>query len=141
VRETGPGRWIAKCPAHKDRNPSLSIRELDDGRILLNDFAGCPTTDVIAALGMQMIDLFPEPLGHQIRPSHARIPAADILNLIAVAIVLGMFSRAATGFETMVVSGIVLLYTILVNYLKTMLRVMGIAEHLAATRLAMSRGS
>ena len=31
VRKTGPGRWIAPCPAHEDRRPSLSIRELEDG--------------------------------------------------------------------------------------------------------------
>ena len=26
VKQTAPGRWIAKCPAHEDRSPSLSIR-------------------------------------------------------------------------------------------------------------------
>src|SRR5690349_10346417 len=41
VRERGPGRWMARCPAHDDSSPSLSIRELDDGTILLHDFAGC----------------------------------------------------------------------------------------------------
>ncbi len=29
---TGPGRWIARCPAHDDRHPSLAVRELEDGR-------------------------------------------------------------------------------------------------------------
>jgi hypothetical protein len=41
VRRTGTDRWIAKCPAHDDRRASLSIRELNDGRALLHDFAGC----------------------------------------------------------------------------------------------------
>jgi hypothetical protein len=34
VKQTGPGRWIARCPAHEDRSPSLSVRELEDGRLL-----------------------------------------------------------------------------------------------------------
>jgi DNA primase len=35
VRRTGAGRWIARCPAHDDKSPSLAIRELDDGRTLI----------------------------------------------------------------------------------------------------------
>ena len=50
VRETRPGYWLACCPAHDDRSPSLSIRELDDGRILIHDFAGCPPQDVLGAV-------------------------------------------------------------------------------------------
>jgi hypothetical protein len=35
ARRTGTGRWQARCPAHQDRLPSLSIREGPDGRILV----------------------------------------------------------------------------------------------------------
>ncbi len=62
VRSIGPGRWLAKCPAHEDRRPSLSIRETDDGRVLLNDFGGCSTSDVLGAIGMTLAQLFPERL-------------------------------------------------------------------------------
>ena len=41
VRQLRPGQWIARCPSHDDRNPSLSVSECDDGTILLNDFGGC----------------------------------------------------------------------------------------------------
>src|SRR5258708_56111 len=41
--------WMAKCPAHDDRNPSLSIREVD-GKVLLHCHAGCTQRDVIDAL-------------------------------------------------------------------------------------------
>jgi CHC2 zinc finger len=41
--------WMAKCPAHDDNNPSLSIREAD-GRVLLHCHAGCTQGDVIDAL-------------------------------------------------------------------------------------------
>lgn len=41
--------WMAKCPAHEDRNPSLSIREVD-GKVLLHCHAGCTQRAVIDAL-------------------------------------------------------------------------------------------
>lgn len=57
------GSWSAKCPAHADRSPSLSVKELPDGRILMHCFGGCGTDDVLGALGLAMTDLFPERLG------------------------------------------------------------------------------
>ena len=60
VRQVGPGKWVARCPAHPDRRPSLSIAEGKDGRILLHCFAGCRTADVLQALGLTFRDLFPE---------------------------------------------------------------------------------
>jgi hypothetical protein len=59
VRRNGADRWIARCPAHDDRRPSLSVRELDDGRILLHCFADCSVKDVLAAVGLEMDGLFP----------------------------------------------------------------------------------
>jgi putative DNA primase/helicase len=41
--------WIARCPAHDDRNPSLSIRDAD-GKVLVRCHAGCEQERVIAAL-------------------------------------------------------------------------------------------
>ena len=56
-----PGRsWVARCPAHDDKGPSLSIRETDSEAVLLHCFAGCPPGAVIAALGIQFSDLFPQ---------------------------------------------------------------------------------
>lgn len=52
------GQTMAQCPAHDDRNPSLSIREASDETLLLHCFAGCPSADVVAALGLRMADLF-----------------------------------------------------------------------------------
>ena len=83
VRSTGPNRWIAKCPAHEDRSASLSVRELDDGRVLLHDFGGCGAADVVAAIGLELKDLFPgRPHDHRFKPSRPRIPAADALAVI-----------------------------------------------------------
>lgn len=60
VRQSGRDRWTARCPAHDDRGPSLSIRELDDGRTLIHCFAGCSTGDVLGAVGLDFDVLFPE---------------------------------------------------------------------------------
>ena len=59
VKRTGAARWIAKCPAHDDKSPSLSIRELDDERVLIHDFAGCSVEEVLSAVGLTFDDLFP----------------------------------------------------------------------------------
>ena len=52
---------MACCPAHDDHNPSLSITELSDGRILMKCWAGCEVTSVVSALGLRMCDLMPNP--------------------------------------------------------------------------------
>lgn len=51
VKQTGPYTWIAQCPAHDDRNPSLSIRQ-SGHRILLYCFAGCSYWDIVHALDL-----------------------------------------------------------------------------------------
>jgi len=48
-RKAGAG-WMARCPAHHDQTPSLSIREADDGKVLLRCHAGCDQEQVIASL-------------------------------------------------------------------------------------------
>ena len=47
-RRSGAG-WMARCPAHDDRNPSLSIRE-SEGRVLVHCHAGCAQSEVLGAL-------------------------------------------------------------------------------------------
>lgn len=59
VRPTGSGRWMARCPAHTDGTPSLSVRQLSDQRILLHCFGGCGALDVLDSIGLEWADLFP----------------------------------------------------------------------------------
>jgi hypothetical protein len=60
VRSTGKNQWMACCPSHEDLSPSLSIKQLDDGRVLLHCFGGCAVEDVVASVGLRMTDLFPD---------------------------------------------------------------------------------
>lgn len=84
VRESVPGRWTARCPSHEDRGPSLSVRELDDGRVLIHCFAGCGASDVVAAVGLELADLFPErPSDHRRKGVKPAVPARDVLRAIA----------------------------------------------------------
>ena len=43
--------WMAHCPAHDDRKPSLSLGDASDGKTLVHCHAGCDQRTVIAALG------------------------------------------------------------------------------------------
>lgn len=59
VKTNGGGKWLAKCPAHNDRSPSLAIKLVDD-RILIHCFAGCSVQAVLDSIGLDMADLFPD---------------------------------------------------------------------------------
>jgi len=57
VRSQRDGGWIARCPAHEDRKPSLSIHEHDE-KVLLFCHAGCSVKEICAALKIEERDLF-----------------------------------------------------------------------------------
>lgn len=59
VQSRGKRGWMACCPAHLDKSPSMSVKEADDGRVLAYCFGGCSIRDIVAAVGMEMEDLFP----------------------------------------------------------------------------------
>lgn len=63
------GNWMARCPAHGDRRPSLSIRDADAGKVLVRCHAGCDQKRVIAALrGLGLwADGCPHPLSREFR--------------------------------------------------------------------------
>ncbi len=58
-RETGHKGWLARCPAHSDRSPSLALRQTSDGTILIHCFAGCDIRGITDAVGIDTADLFP----------------------------------------------------------------------------------
>jgi hypothetical protein len=94
----GPAHKLtARCPAHDDRSPSLSVGVGGDGSALVCCHAGCNVEQVITALGLTWADLFP--------PNHRRarrrnLPnaqrtdfhgsAREFVNVIMAAELLGM---------------------------------------------------
>lgn len=71
VRKAGRG-WIARCPAHQDRSPSLSITEREDGVLLVHCHGGCSVHDVCAAVGLKVSDLFPRTDTRSLTPQQRR---------------------------------------------------------------------
>lgn len=67
VKQTAADSWLACCPSHDDRSPSLSIKQVDD-RILVHCFSGCEAGSILAAVGLTLADLFDKPLAHHKAP-------------------------------------------------------------------------
>jgi len=63
-RPAGDGRWVARCPSHSDKSPSLSILEKSDGRVLIHCHAGCGAVDILDAVGLEYSVLFPPDLDY-----------------------------------------------------------------------------
>src|SRR4051812_42542391 len=75
-RRSGEG-WSARCPAHDDHDPSLSVSEGRDGRALLRCAAGCEWKAVTAALGLVPAELFPLRDGGNGRPQRRIVAKYD----------------------------------------------------------------
>ncbi len=83
VKRTRAGHWIASCPTRDDKHPSMTIRELDDGRVLIHDFGGDSPQEILDALGLTFADLFPEKVKDRGKPMRPAFPAADVLRCIS----------------------------------------------------------
>jgi len=70
LKKTGDSKWLACCPAHDDKSPSLAIKLADD-RILIHCFAGCDVSAIVSALRLELSDLMPESMRHS-RPDNKR---------------------------------------------------------------------
>lgn len=82
VRPTGRGTWIACCPAHEDRHPSMTVREAEDGLVLVHCFGGCSVEQIVGAVGMDLQELFPPKPIEYAKPQRRPFPAADVLEAI-----------------------------------------------------------
>lgn len=83
VKPNGPGKWMACCPAHGDKHPSLAIRELDDGRVLIHCFTGCEPLAVLDAAGLTFADVMPERLTDHAKPQRRPFTALDALRCLS----------------------------------------------------------
>ena len=83
VRQTGKAKWVARCPGHADRTPSLAVSETADGRLLIHCFSGCATWEVLSACGLGFDALFPErPLGHHAARERRPFNPSDVLTCL-----------------------------------------------------------
>lgn len=81
VRPRSGGKWLAKCPAHEDRSPSLSIRE-HNTCILIRCFSGCTAQEIVSSLGLEMRDLFTDAA---VARGQRLVPKPQKLDLVSVA--------------------------------------------------------
>ncbi len=97
VKRKSDNSWIACCPAHDDKNPSLAITE-KESVILLHCFSHqCDVSDIVHAVGLELSDLFPEQIkvegGRPIRKK--RFPAEAILEALGEEFVIAELGLAA----------------------------------------------
>ena len=83
---SGPhrNRWLALCPSHSDKNPSLAITEKQDGRLLLKCWHGCGANEIVSAIGLELKDLFPpsrnfEPVFYRPKNQHQEYSDDEVL--------------------------------------------------------------
>src|SRR5687768_8336838 len=97
VRQTGRGRWIARCPGHDDRTPSLLVSEgtskEGEDTVRLHCFAGCDKQNILGAVGLTFSDLYPPKptrIDHRMRKQRRPFNAHDILEASANELLIGV---------------------------------------------------
>jgi hypothetical protein len=102
VKRTSASTWIASAPTRDDRHPSMTIRELDDGRILIHDHGGDSVADILAAIGLTFDSLFPDsidPLKHH-HPERRPFHCGDVLRAVGFeALLVGCAAAAVAAGE------------------------------------------
>ena len=75
----------------------MTIRGLDDGRVLFHDFGGDSPAEILAAIGLEFSDLFPRPVDPTYigKPAPRPFPAADILRALAFEVTIVALAGAA----------------------------------------------
>jgi len=64
VKATGPGKYLARCSSHADKNESLSVKETENGTVLIHCWAGCSALEIVQSIGLNLSDLFPRQTSH-----------------------------------------------------------------------------
>lgn len=83
VKRVGKDSHIACCPAHQDKSPSLAIREVEDGKVLVKCFGGCSVEEICGAIGITVSDIMPDRQPDALRrPMAAPFNARDVLECI-----------------------------------------------------------
>lgn len=82
VKSSGRDSWMACCPAHEDKNPSLKISLVND-KILIKCWTGCSVEDILGAVGMDFSNIMPDkPLYHRSSGAPPMLTSADALRIV-----------------------------------------------------------
>lgn len=99
LRQTGPDKWRARCPAHGSRGLTLAIKDSGES-LLLHCHAGCGAADVLAATGLELADLYdtpiqsgPKPRGERIRIDYRETLRALRRDILIIGIIVSDFSK------------------------------------------------
>ena len=80
ARRSGKDCWRSACPGHDGSNPTaLSIRECSDGRILMKCFHGCSIETILGSIGLELDDLFSDPIGHRVSTERRKFYPSEML--------------------------------------------------------------
>ena len=91
VRETGNGQYSCRCPAHEDKSASLGIKDGEEGRILLNCFAGCDVKSILDSVGLDWKDILPDNQLYQVE-KHKFNPFAVLKMIRDEVLIIGLAS-------------------------------------------------
>ena len=101
VKPSGSCKWLACCPSHDDKSPSLAIKLGDDEKVLIHCFAGCEPREILSAIGLTMSDLFPDSTKYQKGSKPPKFNKYELFDLIEFeAIILSLAIRQLLeGYE------------------------------------------
>ncbi|MGD0960798.1 MAG: hypothetical protein ABSB19_13410 [Methylomonas sp.] len=100
VKQIGPNKWTAICPAHDDRHPSLAITQTDEGALLIKCWAGCGAQAIVESVGLSLRDLFPRKTASDYDPTKPRPKApkfskSELFDLLLIeAVILALSFEA-----------------------------------------------
>src|SRR5688572_21455419 len=83
VKKTGKNNYLACCPAHNDKSPSMTLME-SDGKVVVRCHAECSFESIVNALGLGWEPWFPPKQAGDFSPPIRRpFPAGDVLEAVA----------------------------------------------------------
>ena len=93
VRPKGKGKWLALCPCHSEKTPSLAISD-DNGTVLMHCFGcGANAVEVAERIGVDLSELFPDGVTYD-KQQRKYFPADQVLAALKVeSTALYMISR------------------------------------------------
>jgi hypothetical protein len=97
VKQTAPNKWVALCPAHNDKHPSLGVTLTSDGAILIKCWTGCGAQAIVESVGLSLRDLFPQKAAKEFdltkpRPKAPRFSKSELFDILLIEAVILAFA-------------------------------------------------